>query len=257
MDNVVNNNSWFIPIRVSSDSNLNLFFFHFSGGSASYFRKWENDLFKQVNIFALQMPGREGRFDEQFILSMDDLIPIVYDAFPKNLSSPSILFGHSLGALIAFELARVININTNTNVDLRRIIVSACQAPDIPLTRKLMHNLSYNDLLYEIKKYNGIPEELFEEKEFLFDVVLPILRADFTISDLYKYKPGAKIKSKITAIGGREDNTFEISNMLKWDKHTDNFDHKYFDGDHFFINSSYREVIDFINNIFIQELKKR
>jgi surfactin synthase thioesterase subunit len=95
------------------------------------------------------------------------------------------------------------------------------------------------------------------EKEFLFEVILPIIRADFTISDLYKYKPQSKIKTKITAIGGKEDDTFEPKNMLGWYKQTNTFAYKYFNGDHFFINSSYKEVIDFLNNILFKELKKR
>ena len=240
---------WFVPIRFSNKNKLNLFLFHYAGGSASFFKKWANDIVEKVNIFALQLPGRENRFNEKLILSMDDLIAKLYRAFPKKLNVPSIFFGHSLGGLISFELARMID--TNNNIKLTHLIVSACQAPQLSHLKKFLYHLPDNEFISEIKKYNGIPKEILQEPELLYEVILPILRSDFTISDTYRYKKRDKIKPKVTAICGKEDDTFDINNILKWSEETNNFDYKYFTGDHFFINTEYNKVLQLINNILL------
>ena len=246
---------WFVPIRFSNRNKLDFFLFHYAGGSASFFKKWEKDIVEKVNIFALQLPGRENRFNEKFILSMDDLIEKVYKAFPKKLHVPSIFFGHSLGGLISFELARMID--ANNNINLTHLIVSACQAPQLSYLKKTLYNLSDNDFISEVRKYNGIPKEILQEPELLYEVILPILRSDLTISYSYKYKKRAKIKPKVTAICGKADNTFDINNISKWSDETHNFDYKYFTGDHFFINTEYNGVMQLINNILLKELSRK
>lgn len=245
MDNI-----WFTSFKTNPSNPYRLFCFHFAGGSASAYRSWSKDIASNIDLIAIQLPGRENRFGEPLIDKIEVIVENLYDHFLDFHDKPYIFFGHSLGALIAFEFAN--KLQERGHLGLKHLIVSGSRAPHVPLDRRPIYNLPDVELFAEIQKYNGIPQELRNEKELLMEIMLPIIRADFTISDLYQCNPTLKLLVPITAFGGNEDYTFAFASLLKWSVHTDIFRHIHFSGDHFFINSSYQEVITQINKIINQ-----
>lgn len=242
--------NWFTSFKTNPDDPYRLFCFHYAGGSASAYRLWSKDIASNIDLIAIQLPGRENRFGETLIDKMEVIVESMYDHFLNFHDKPYIFFGHSLGALVAFEFAK--KLQERGHSGLKHLIVSGSRAPHVPLGRRPIYNLPDLELFDEIQKYNGIPQDLLNEKELLMEAMLPIIRADFTISDLYQCDPTVKLLAPITAFGGNEDYTFAFASLLKWRVHTDIFKHIRFSGDHFFINSSYQEVIKQINEIINQ-----
>jgi medium-chain acyl-[acyl-carrier-protein] hydrolase len=239
-------NSWFVPIKTHPSNPLRIFCFHYAGGSMSVYRTWSEHI-KNADLVTIQLPGRENRFTEALITEMDLIIDNLYENFSDFDNKPYVFFGHSLGALIAFEFAK--KLQKQGPLGLKHLIVSGSRAPHLPIRRRLIYNLPDQELFSEIQKYNGIPENLLAEKDLLMNIMLPIIRADFTISDIYQCSTETKLKIPITVFGGRDDDTFPFEDLLQWKLHTDTFDYQSFAGNHFFIKSSFPEVIDNINSI--------
>ena len=247
----VKNNDWFVSLKKKAGNAMQLICFHYAGGGAYSYCQLSGDIIDNCDVISMQLPGRDNRFQEDFASNMEEVIEELSSNIESFCDKPFVFFGHSLGALIAFELARELQKKNITN--LKHLIVSGCDAPQIPLKRKKLYDLSDDDLIEEIQKFNGMPKEILAERELLTDVILPIIRGDFTISDLYKYQQGKKLLCPITAIGGEKDSTFDPEDLLKWNEQSDVFKFKYFPGDHFFINSSRNEVAKYINGILSDE----
>lgn len=245
---------WFMPFKHNKNSYIRLFCFHYGGGSASAYREWANDIVEHVDLVAIQLPGRENRFGEPLLNNVSQVVNELYQNFASYLSQPFVFFGHSIGALIAFEFVRLLQ--KNGAPQPKYLIVSGTKAPQVPLKRRPIHHLSDLELLEKIRQYKGIPGYILEDKE-LMSIFLPIIRADFSISETYQYTSHKPLACPITALGGLNDDTFDSQDLLKWQAQTSvSFDHELLPGDHFFIRSSYQEVINIVNKVLYQEISK-
>ena len=244
-------NNWFVPFKINPNNSLGIFCFYYAGGASTVYRPWINHISSNVDLIVVQLPGRENRFREALMTSMDLVIENLYSNFLSFYDKPCVFFGHSLGALIAFEFAK--KLQDYSHFNLKHLIASGSRAPNTPIRREPIYALPDQELFAQIQKYNGIPQDLLNEKELLMDIMLPIIRADFTISDPYQCFSEVKLEVPITAFGGKDDDTFPVEGLLKWGLHTDTFNNKLFEGDHFFIKSSFQEVIDSVNEILAKE----
>lgn len=245
----------FLNFKQNEKHCINLLCFHYGGGSASAYKDWAKDIIKQVNLIAVQLPGREGRFNEPLLTKMDEVIQELYNNFNLYKRESFIFFGHSIGAIIAFEFARTIR-KFDKSFKLKHLIVSGTKAPQLFSSESLTHTLSNDEFLQEISKYNGVPSEIIKNEE-LMSVFLPIIKADFTISETYTYSKGEVLNCPITALGGINDYSFNKEDLIKWNQQTSSlFKHFMLPGDHFFIRSSFQKVISIINSILIEEIKK-
>lgn len=243
---MLDSNNCFITFKQQKNALIRLFCFHYGGGSASIFRKWSKDVLEEAELVAIQLPGREERFNEPLLNNVSQVIDNLVLNFKQYSDKPFILFGHSVGALIAFEFARTLE--KIKIVKSKHLIVSGAKAPQVPLKRQHIHNLPKKQFIAELKKYNGIPDYIIEDDE-LISTFIPMIRADFSIFETYNYLSEKPLSCPITALGGLNDNTFDSKDLIKWQKQTSNsFTHKFLPGDHFFINNSYKEVINIINN---------
>jgi medium-chain acyl-[acyl-carrier-protein] hydrolase len=246
--------TWFKLFNAINNSSIRLFCFHYGGGSASVFRKWLKDLTPIAELIAIQLPGREDRFNEPLIYDVSHVVDKLCSDMGDYLNKPFVFFGHSVGALIAFEFARLLR--KKGMQQPKHFIVSGARAPQRPIERKLIHNLPDSQFIEELKKYNGISPDVIEDKE-LINLFLPVIRADFSISETYKYAGEIPFDYPLTALSGVNDNTFEFSSLLGWKKQTTNiFIHYSLPGDHFFIKSSYNKVIQIVNQILNKENDK-
>jgi len=245
---------WFVPFKYNKNSYIRLFCFHYGGGSASAYREWAKDLVDYVDLIAIQLPGRESRFSEPLLDNILDIVNKLSLNFYDYLDKPYILFGHSIGALISFECTRILR--KKGMPQPKHLIISGTKAPQVPLKRPPIHCLLDSELIEKIREYNGIPSYILEDKE-LMDIFLPIIRADFCISETYSYYSEPPLACPITALGGLNDDTFDSQDLLKWQEQTSSsFEYKLLPGDHFFIKSSYQEVISIVNKALYKEITK-
>lgn len=211
------NSDWFIPFKQEHNTSMRLFCFHYGGGSASLFRGWAKDLPDFAELIAIQLPGRENRFNDPLLNDVSHVVDQLYINFDPYLDKPFVFFGHSIGSLIAFEFARALR--KRKNLQPKHLIVSGSKAPHVPFRRKCIHALPDSQFIEELKKYNGIPDYIIDDKEFI-SLFMPTIRADFCISETYKYYSEPPLVCSITALGGLNDNTFNPEDLLEWKEQT-------------------------------------
>jgi medium-chain acyl-[acyl-carrier-protein] hydrolase len=238
---------WFISDKPRAETSLRLFCFPYAGGGASIFYDWSKYLPKDISVMAIQMPGHESRMAEELISDINLIIDKLAIAIAPYLGKPYIFYGHSLGALISFELARRLN---KINAPLpKHFIVSGRAAPHTPSKKGIIHNLSDQEFIIKLKEYNGLPDIILHNQELL-DLFLPIIRADFKLSEGYLYKEDTPLPVPITALAGQDDNNIIIENVALWNKHTTkNFKEYVLPGDHFFIKTECEAVLKIIKDV--------
>jgi medium-chain acyl-[acyl-carrier-protein] hydrolase len=186
-----------------------------------------------VELSILQLPGREALFGAPMYQSMMPLVNAIVPILAPQTDVPFAFFGHSLGAHVAFEVARILR---NQNVSLPRgMIVSGTRAPHLASRRLPLHDLPTPRLIDELRRYGGTPEAVLQNQE-LMDIFLPPLRADLTIFETHPHTPDTPFHFPITAFGGRTDHRTDHDELEAWKEHTvANFSVQFFDGGHFYL----------------------
>lgn len=210
-----------------------LFCFPHAGGGASWFRAWSKQWPRWVSLYPVELPGRENRLHEP---AFDRLAPLVaalvHDLVPY-VRKPFAFYGHSMGALIAFELARALR--ALTGAQPTHFFVSGCQAPNRPLKRAPIHALPRAALIRELRRMRGTPADILECGE-LMDLMLPTLRADFALCETYVYRQDVPLSCPISAFGGSEDPLVSRDDLLAWNELTNgSFSIRLLPGGHFFV----------------------
>jgi medium-chain acyl-[acyl-carrier-protein] hydrolase len=184
----------------------------------------------------VQLPGREARWREAPYTRVDAVTPALADAVGPLLSDPFVFFGHSLGSLVAFELARLLW--HDHGILPRQLVCSAHRAPHLPNRHTTIGHLSDDDFIREVnRRYGGVPAAVLENREVL-ELMLPGLRADFTMYETYQYREEAPLPCPIAALGGSQDAYVEQAEIEGWKTHTSSdFSHQMLPGDHFFVQA--------------------
>lgn len=248
--------NWFVLPQPNDRSRLRLFCFPYAGGGASLFRRWSQFFPSEVEVRAVQLPGREERASDPLIRDLDYLLLVLFDEFKSHLDKPFLLFGHSLGALIAYRLTTIFQ---QRQLPLPAyLIVSGARAPHLPLTRTTpISQLSDSEFIQELRDLNGIPKPILQDEEVL-SYYLPLLRADFALSERSRSRMAAarKLECSVLALGGVEDTDAPKKDIEAWQEQTTReFNVKLFSGDHFFIHSSQDQVLLYLNSIVSQVLR--
>lgn len=204
------------------------------------------------------MPGRGQRLREPLFTAMPETVAALELAIEPLLDRPFVIFGHSVGALIGYELTRHLE-RAGGRVP-EHLFVSGCAAPHMPRQERL-HNLPEALLIDELLRMNGTPRELLEDAD-LRRILLPVIRADLSIYETYVHRAGTPLACPITAISGREDPRAGPSQMQEWRKYTGSaFTFHTLPGDHFFLNAAgpqiARIVGDALANFADPEFMKR
>lgn len=217
----------------TSTAKLRLFCFSHAGGAASSFRSWQSFFPSYVEICPIQLPGRENRFKEPFITNMDDLIDKMWPYISVVLDYPFAFFGHSLGGLIAFELAK--KIQQENRGTLLNLFISAASAPNYGESTHAFHQLPDDQFIQHLRKYGGMPEQILQDADAL-NVFLPRLRADFTLFETYRNRVPFPINAPIRVFGGNEDYLIALNSLQAWEKYTKtSFTIQLFPGNHFYL----------------------
>ena len=237
---ITKSSSWIDYLKPNPHAQLRLFCFPYAGGSASIFRTWVNDLPPDVEVCPVQLPGRENRLMEPPFIRLSSLVQALAQALFPYLDIPFAFFGHSMGALIGFELARELR-RQNRRGPLH-LFVSGHRAPQTPPLRPPIHQLAeaaFKEKLYDL---HGTPQEVLQSAE-LMQLLLPLLRADFAVSETYIYSPETPLNCSISAFGGLQDKEVSYQDLEKWQDQTyRSFTLRKLPGNHFFVHSA-RELL--------------
>ena len=229
-------NKWTVCGRPNPDASLRLFCFPFAGGGASIFRSWAALLPASIEMYAVQLPGRETRMREPRFTSVKELVPELMSALLPALDMPFVFFGHSMGALISFELARALRRAGNTN--LQHLFVSARSAPQVVGSEETLHHLPTPELIDKLRQLGGTPDAILQNPE-LQEMILPILRSDLALNERYVYTPEPPLDVPISAFGGTQDPRVRQEDVAQWSAQTSKtFSLRMVAGDHFFLNAN-------------------
>jgi surfactin synthase thioesterase subunit/acyl carrier protein len=235
-NNIADQNEWIIRFRANPDARLRLFCFPFAGIGASLFRSWPDQLPSEVELCAVELPGHETRWNEPLFTQLDSLIKATAAALRPYLDRPFAFFGHSIGGLIIFELARYLR--REYQIQPVRLLVSAYLDPRMPVTDSPVQNLSDTQFIEQMKIFGGLPSQ-FTENEELKAIFLPILRADAALFSNYHYQHELPLDLPITGFCGLQDQKMTEQSMLAWKQQTTQlFKLQILPGNHFFIQDA-------------------
>lgn len=212
------------------------------------FRQWPDFFPAGVEICSIHLPGRGERLSESSLTRIGPAADAVCASLAHCSEKPFAFFGHSLGALIAFEVSR--KLAALGLPGPLHLFASACSGPAVPGRKSGQHLWPEDDLIEYLRGLNGTPEELFRNREFL-DCVLPAIRADLEMIDTYEYRPAPALQCPITALGGVDDLEVSRTELEAWrSESTGEFSLKMFPGDHFYIHQATPTVAEVIQGAF-------
>ncbi|SEG58976.1 thioesterase II family protein [Paenibacillus sp. UNC499MF] len=225
-----------------------LFCLPYAGGSATVYTRWKRHLHGHIELHPVELAGRGKRLLEPPYGSMDELVEDLYEYLDPQLDEADFaFFGHSMGALVAYELAHAVR--KKRGREPVHLFVSGTYPPHA--RRKLtLHLLSDERLQQEIRLLGGTEDELFEREELL-RMFLPGLRRDLELVETHAFQSGAELLScNISVLNGKEDTATEGFNLLEWSAYGSRGCQLYeFEGGHFFINEHTEQVVSLINDV--------
>jgi surfactin synthase thioesterase subunit len=215
---------------------VRLFCFPYAGAAHTAYHAWHHDLLKEVDLALVKLPGRGMRLGEPHAASFGSLTDEISDAIAKSLSGTKsqrfALFGHSMGALLAFETAR--RLHAKHRIVPESLFVSGCASPSVP-RKQTLTNLSDDAFIEAIAAMNGMPEDICREPE-LVAFFLPILRADIALCEAYRYRPSPPLPCPVTIFAGDGDNHVPLCDLDDWAQETSSGCQKFlYPGGHFFL----------------------
>jgi medium-chain acyl-[acyl-carrier-protein] hydrolase len=241
---------WIIYPKPNPKAYMRLFCFPYAGAGASIFRTWSAQLPPDIEVCSVQLPGRESRLKEPLFTDLAPLIHALTPALLPHLDLPFVFFGHSVGALISFEVARQLRRLQHSNP--LHLFISGRQAPQLPAIDPPIHQLPDAEFKEELDRYNGTPRNVLQNVE-LMDLFLPILRADIAIDETYVYAPEAPLDGSISVFGGLGDGKVSRDSLSAWrDQTYGTFSLRMFPGDHFFLRSQQGALLEAISHDLVQ-----
>jgi medium-chain acyl-[acyl-carrier-protein] hydrolase len=229
-------NDWLPYQKPDSRAAIRLFCFPYAGGNALVYRKWLDGLPSFVEVCPVQLPGRGKRLQEKPLTRLTDVVEAVADAIRPQLDRPFALFGHSMGAMISFELARLLRREGERQPS--HLFLSGRRAPQFPRTDPPTFHLPEPEFLEKLRELNGTPAEVLEHEE-LMRLMIPLLRADFEVVQTYDYVEEPPLNCSISVYGGLQDDEVATDHLKGWRAHTaSSFELRMFPGNHFFINTA-------------------
>jgi surfactin synthase thioesterase subunit len=210
-----------------------------AGGGASAYARWRAH--RDGEVIVVPLPGRDGDHAQAPLKSIGEMAHQAATFIEDRRLERVMLFGHSMGALVAYEAAKLLRDAAQSPIE--RLTVSGCQCPASFSSDRLSEIGDDEQFLRAVTEYGGLPRELLQDPAFI-DYVLPILRADLAACDAYRYEPGEPLDIPILAFGGANDVRVPLHDVFGWRKFTSaQFDARVFPGGHFFINAHMDSVL--------------
>ncbi len=239
---------WF-QLQADSRARFRLFCFPYAGGSSGIYRSWTKLIHPDIQVVPALLPGREFRLREPSFTNLDSMVEAFTREIFPYLDRPFAFFGHSMGAMLSFELAR--RLRSERGIETEHLFLAARRAPQIPERDPQIDNLPEPEFIAEIERLNGTPREVLEHRE-LMELLIPMLRADFAVCHNYDFVPGDPLKCSITVFGGTTDDTGPEEKLEGWCAHTTGRCRIHMlEGDHFFINQQQEAIVRIITETLV------
>jgi len=237
-------NPWIENWEPRPEAQVRLFCFPHVGGGASIYRSWPQRLDERIELLAVELPGRGRRFGEAPFRSLAEALRIFHASLDASFfDKPFFLFGHSMGALLAYEWSWMLA--EQGRVLPKALALSAFGAPHRAAPpRRFLHDLPDLEFIGELQRLKGTPSEVLQHRE-LMDLLMPMIRADLQMVETYRHAPRGKLTLPFLLMGGQEDVEVAQERLEAWRELTDaGCKLEIFPGDHFFIQSAKDRVID-------------
>jgi medium-chain acyl-[acyl-carrier-protein] hydrolase len=226
---------WLVT-KPQPNARLRLFCFPYAGGAATAYRMWSKFLPSTVDLCPVQLPGRGGQMSKQPFTQMTPLVEAAASELEPYFDRPFAFFGHSMGAVIGFELAR--HLRRASKPGPLHLFVSGRRPPQSLKKIVPTYNLPEPEFVELLRRLGGTPREVLEHQE-LMPLLIPLLRADFELIQTYSYTAGSPLNCPITAYGGLQDPEVSQEELKDWGQQTTGqFSMKMLPGDHFFLHSA-------------------
>jgi surfactin synthase thioesterase subunit len=233
-----------LPVRPPPEPGVRLFCFPHAGAGALAYREWSRLLPSAIQVLPVLPPGRETRFWEAPYTSIEPYVEDLAAALAPELRAPYALFGHSLGALVAFELAR--RVRASCVPAPAHLFVSGRIAPQHTEHRRILHRLPAADLAREVTALGGLPGEI-DLSDHRLAHLLATLRADLAVNETYALRTEPALDTAITALGGTADPRVNDGELTAWCAQTTGpFALRTYQGGHFYLTEHRHALLSLI-----------
>ncbi|MFJ2796004.1 thioesterase II family protein [Streptomyces sp. NPDC094461] len=240
MTSAVDTGVWIRRYQPAPDAAVRLLCLPHAGGASSYYVPVAAALAPAADVLAVQYPGRQDRRSEEPLGDLRELADRVADAVSDGDERPLAVFGHSMGALLGYEVALRLEEAGRGPV---RLFASGRRAPSAVRPGEDMHKRTDNALLEGVRRLSGTDAQVFENDE-LVRMVLPAIRADYRAVETYELRPGDRVRCPVTVLTGDDDPMTTVEEARAWSTCTDGpTDLHVFPGGHFYLNDRAPEVL--------------
>lgn len=237
-------NPWISPVAGSENAKIRLFCLPYAGGSSQIYRGWQSRFPDEIEVCAVNLPGRGSRLAETPFTDMPSVARAVKDGLLPFFDRPFAFLGHSMGGILSFEITRLLR---RLGLPLPvKLFISACGAPHVPSPERRASAQPEPELIEELRRLNGTPPEILDNHKLL-NILLPVIKADFSVCRTYVYTAEPPLDIPIIVLRGADDNDVSEESAVAWKEQTTNdFLYSTLPGDHFFCHTETDKIIEII-----------
>ncbi|MEU5129987.1 thioesterase II family protein [Streptomyces mobaraensis] len=234
------NTQWIRRFAPRPDGDVRLVCLPHAGGSASFYYPMARAMPDFADVLCVQYPGRQDRRDEPLVDNIPELADRVFSVLLPWADRPLAFFGHSMGASLAFEVAR--RFEREKGIVATALFASARRAPSIH-REETVHLRDDDGILAETRRLSGTDSQVLADDE-LVRMILPVLRSDYRAAETYRYEPGPPLRCPVVALTGDADPKVSVDDAAAWAGHTESsFDLRVFTGGHFYLTEHQDAVV--------------
>ncbi len=246
------NSLWIRRFHPRPDSEARLVCLPHAGGSASFFFPMSAAVSPSLDVLSVQYPGRQDRRAEPCVASIQELADRISVQLLPWTDRPLMIFGHSMGATIGFEVAS--RLEREHGVVLAGLFASGRRAPSRK-RHETVHQRDDRGIIAELQQLSGTNSKIMGDEEML-RMVLPAIRADYRAAETYTYEPRPKLHCPIVGLVGDDDPKVTLEEARAWSEHTEGgFDLQVFPGGHFYLASHQSEIVNAVSDHMLAQLR--